>query len=575
MASLLFNVGKKKSKPTLESAKAPVTWNQHSEDARNARAEASSSGRREPGPFAGRASVFLPKLVDYSTQEGYEWVPAVPEGTVVTATASDWMQGFDRQEIVQGTAYWKWQNGGVRSSDLSKLFGLYGCIEVQELVAQLKLQYAKELVQAGRPVHWWTESMLNKLLAGEQPPKWGRYPKEGEDDLRELTNRIRRKAHWNLSEEGNEYTRYGKAMESTAIEVFERATGLKVNRSGFCVHPFLPDRGASNDGFIRTPSGKCRLVEAKCPYGKQEVSWSQLELDQGVPIQYMFQIQFEMVCHGSAEWVDYVEFRRYMGTATAEVPRDSKLGDAIDDLITWYWKNVVMGKFEMITAAAWLGPNCEKRKVFTDMLDRAVRLSLNARLTQIQEKGDPVAQYLGEVRRIEHPAFRKRPAAAMATEGGRQEPAKASRKSYDQRSVAAYLPVHQDADPLGRVGEILRKRDAARKGPESTEEPSAGRAPRNGAAVLFEVEWFFKDKDGVPPKNFSDEGAAKDWLCRVIKSDRLRPRLTGATLKRKMATDQAKCKVDLLFKMDNWTVVADFLGLEDGPLKGFLLFPTS
>ncbi len=588
---MIWSVAGKTQPMTLAKASAPTTWNQY---ATSVPAPSGGPMREKgpfpapkrkpyeaaPSPFAGRVNAFPTTLKRYDTDPEYKWEEAPPEGTVVQEQASDFMQGFDRLQIVQKNAdgtcnkLWEWVgNGGVRSSDLSALFGLYGCEEVRVLVEQLRGKFALDLHRARKPVKFFTPKALETLVAGGKPTQWGRSVSEA-DDLRNLRDRMRRQGHYRFL--GNKYTRYGTLHEDDALDVLSRATGYKINKSGFSRHPIFQRMGASNDGYIRMPDGTCWLVETKCPAGeKAETPWTQLELGVGVPIQYMPQIQFEMDCEGSACEVLYGEWRRFMGMAAGLVPKDTELLEMIQKLVSWFLAEVVDGRFEMVTAATWLADHHPMRETFLKMMDRLVRRSLSVEMHVVQERGIPPIP--GELKQVVFVSSSKKRKAPSGAEGdGVEEPlAKVSRKVYDQRSVEAYFPSEQDLGPLGRAGEWISKRDIHLRGPVAVEEAAAPFF-QAGEGTVYHVEYSLTDKEGTIPKLFSNEQKAVRYLHKVLTADNLKGRVDLLSLKRKTArTTPNSCQVERLFEMRGPKVALDHLQLERGPLRGVIVFPVS
>lgn len=86
---------------------------------------------------------------------------------------------------------------------------------------------------------------------------------------------------------GNVATEYGTAMEPEAIEAFEFATGLKVEKAPFV--PYDDWLGASPDGYV----GNDELIEVKCPFGLRKDEMAQFKSIHDQP-HYYAQIQIQL-----------------------------------------------------------------------------------------------------------------------------------------------------------------------------------------------------------------------------------------------------------------------------------------
>lgn len=89
--------------------------------------------------------------------------------------------------------------------------------------------------------------------------------------------------------QGNEATRWGKAMEKTALEIYEKFRendNIVVHCPGLVLHASLPWFGYSPDGLIIEQDGQRILLEIKCPFTKK--------LYPRIKMYYYDQIQFGM-----------------------------------------------------------------------------------------------------------------------------------------------------------------------------------------------------------------------------------------------------------------------------------------
>ncbi len=569
----MFTIQKERP-PTLKAATAPKSWNHYTSD--KAGGGASPPGDVVPGPFAGKAHLFPSKLKDYALDPDYSWCE--PSREEVIPRSSDWMPGFDKQMIVQKdpitgepNLYWLSQNKNVRSSDLSQLFGMYGCKEIScDLMPLLDVEYAQKRVKNKQPVPWFTPKMLTLYLQGVKVPPGG-FPISENDDLHNLVNRMRGEGHYKFN--GNVYTRYGEMHEDTALGIFTRSTTIRVNKAGYCPHPFLPRRGASSDGWFRTRDGRCELVEAKCPKSKADKPFNELALAQGSPFAYMFQKQFEMDCHGSATANNYLEYRGIMGTAYRHIPRDDPFLEDLNACVSWFVKDVVEGSYDMATAADWLAPHNPMKQTFLRMLRRCVELCRCTPLVLIQEAGDKEIGTLGQIIAIQHPSFKKRKSVENGGGGGGGgeggPPAKMARRTHDHEMVEGFLRgSHEEEDPLGRAGEWMRKRDAARSA--MSEDGAENDRPD---AVQFEVGYHLLGKD-IPLRTTKDtRKEAVDFLVSVIASVKLKKRLKSCFLREQhVNVDRPHKSIDR-FLMDNWTISKDDYMLETTRLRGHIVFP--
>lgn len=93
---------------------------------------------------------------------------------------------------------------------------------------------------------------------------------------------------------------WGTDTEPQARAAYEFLTDADVVEEGFCLHPFIPDFGASPDGLI----GHVGLLEIKCPNTAAHLD---VLLTGTVPAKYVTQMQAQMACTGR-EWCDFVSF---------------------------------------------------------------------------------------------------------------------------------------------------------------------------------------------------------------------------------------------------------------------------
>jgi putative phage-type endonuclease len=93
--------------------------------------------------------------------------------------------------------------------------------------------------------------------------------------------------------EGNDATRWGEEHEPVAIAAYELCEEIKVDLSGFIVHPEHDWLGGSPDFLIGLEGGG----EIKCPYSK--------EIPAEIPPYYMAQAQGLMEIT-NREWWDFV-----------------------------------------------------------------------------------------------------------------------------------------------------------------------------------------------------------------------------------------------------------------------------
>lgn len=93
---------------------------------------------------------------------------------------------------------------------------------------------------------------------------------------------------------------WGTAHEAEARAAYVFLTGLPVVEVGFIDHPYVPNSGASPDGFVLEDG----LVEIKCPNSATHIDTL---LSGSVPGKYVKQMQWQMACTGRM-WNDFVSY---------------------------------------------------------------------------------------------------------------------------------------------------------------------------------------------------------------------------------------------------------------------------
>ena len=92
----------------------------------------------------------------------------------------------------------------------------------------------------------------------------------------------------------------GVDLEPLARSAYEVESGLMVVETGLCIHPKIPNFGASPDGLV----GDDGLLEIKCPNTKAHVEF----LRTGKPAgEYIWQMMAQMACT-DRRWCDFVSF---------------------------------------------------------------------------------------------------------------------------------------------------------------------------------------------------------------------------------------------------------------------------
>jgi putative phage-type endonuclease len=93
---------------------------------------------------------------------------------------------------------------------------------------------------------------------------------------------------------------WGTQTEPLARSAYENARSLLVKEVGFINHPRIEMSGASPDGLVADDG----LVEIKCPNTATHIDTL---LSQKVPIKYITQMQWQMLCC-QRKWCDFVSF---------------------------------------------------------------------------------------------------------------------------------------------------------------------------------------------------------------------------------------------------------------------------
>ena len=98
----------------------------------------------------------------------------------------------------------------------------------------------------------------------------------------------------------NDAIQRGIELEPEAIEFYEFAKGVTVERVGLCYKDEDKKFHASPDGLI----GEDGLIELKCPMSKTHVSYI---LDGKMPTAYFQQVQGQLLVTGR-KWVDFMSY---------------------------------------------------------------------------------------------------------------------------------------------------------------------------------------------------------------------------------------------------------------------------
>ena len=92
----------------------------------------------------------------------------------------------------------------------------------------------------------------------------------------------------------------GIDLETEASYAYENLTGNVVMQTGFILHPFIKDSGASPDGLIGIDGG----LEIKCPNTATHLKY--LMTDK-IDTKYIYQMQWGMACT-ERQWWDFVSY---------------------------------------------------------------------------------------------------------------------------------------------------------------------------------------------------------------------------------------------------------------------------
>jgi len=108
----------------------------------------------------------------------------------------------------------------------------------------------------------------------------------------------------------------GLEMEEEARQLYQIATGNKVEQMGFCVTEGKAVYGCSPDGLI----GKDGMIEIKCPLIHTHVGYL---LNNQLPIEYLQQTQGQLLVTGR-KWCDFVSYYLGMEPLIIRVKRDER-----------------------------------------------------------------------------------------------------------------------------------------------------------------------------------------------------------------------------------------------------------
>ena len=92
----------------------------------------------------------------------------------------------------------------------------------------------------------------------------------------------------------------GIELEPEARCAYEKLTGNVVMETGFILHPFIKDSGASPDGLIGVDGG----LEIKCPNTATHLKYL---MTHKIDTKYIYQMQWGMDCT-EREWWDFVSY---------------------------------------------------------------------------------------------------------------------------------------------------------------------------------------------------------------------------------------------------------------------------
>ncbi len=93
---------------------------------------------------------------------------------------------------------------------------------------------------------------------------------------------------------------WGLDNEAPAKALLEASQGIFVDKAGFCLHPQIPEWGATPDGFIDTDG----VLEIKCPTTKTHLTYL---CDKKVPTEYVPQMLAEIACTGR-KWALFASY---------------------------------------------------------------------------------------------------------------------------------------------------------------------------------------------------------------------------------------------------------------------------
>ena len=92
----------------------------------------------------------------------------------------------------------------------------------------------------------------------------------------------------------------GIDLETEARFAYENLTGNVVMETGFILHPFIKDSGASPDGLIGIDGG----LEIKCPNTATHLKYL---MTHKIDTKYIYQMQWGMACT-ERQWWDFVSY---------------------------------------------------------------------------------------------------------------------------------------------------------------------------------------------------------------------------------------------------------------------------
>lgn len=98
----------------------------------------------------------------------------------------------------------------------------------------------------------------------------------------------------------NAAMQWGLDHEEEARDNYAFLHAASVELAGFCVHPEIPESGASPDGYVEDDG----LVEIKAPNTATHI---ETLLSQKIPDKYVVQMLWQMECTGR-KWCDFVSY---------------------------------------------------------------------------------------------------------------------------------------------------------------------------------------------------------------------------------------------------------------------------